>query len=214
MMSQTPGDTSPEQPGEFSPPAPDSWSQPTPDSWAPLSAPGATYPAAAQPPSGQIPPTTYASDPYASGRFAPGQDQPGQYQPGPFTPAQYPPGQYPPGQYPPGQYPPGQYPPGPYGYPQQFFAPVAPRNNPFAVTALVLGLTQILLLLTVFGNILCAIPAIVFGSIALRQIGERGERGRGMAIAGLVLGIGGVLIFLLILVGAIAAGIYGGAGPS
>ncbi len=130
-------------------------------------------------------------------------DQP-QPQPGPSQAGQYPPGQYPPRQYPtsPGQYPPspGQYPPGPVGYPPQFYAPVMPRNNPFAITALVCGIVQFLLGLLVVGNILGAIPAIVFGSIALKQIKLRGERGRGLAIAGLVLGILGVLYFALIII--------------
>ena len=99
-----------------------------------------------------------------------------------------------------GQYPPGQYPPGPFGYPPQFYAPVMPRNNPFAITALVCGIVQFLLGLLVVGNILGAIPAIVFGSIALKQIKLRGERGRGLAIAGLVLGILGVLYFALIII--------------
>jgi hypothetical protein len=84
-----------------------------------------------------------------------------------------------------------------------------PRNNPFAITALVCGLVQFVLGLAVVGNIVAAIPAIVFGAIALKQIRLRGERGRGMAIAGLVLGILGVLYFaliiLLIVVGANAS---------
>ena len=120
-------------------------------------------------------------------------------QPGPSQAGQYPPSpvQYPPGQYPPSQ---GQYPPGPVGYPPQFYAPVMARNNPFAITALVCGIVQFLLGLLVVGNILGAIPAIVFGSIALKQIKVRGERGRGLAIAGLVLGILGVLYFTLVII--------------
>jgi uncharacterized protein DUF4190 len=74
------------------------------------------------------------------------------------------------------------------------------RNNPFAITALVCGIVQFVLGLAVVGNIVAAIPAIVFGSIALKQIRLRGERGRGMAIAGLVLGILGVLYFALIII--------------
>jgi len=54
--------------------------------------------------------------------------------------------------------------------------------------------------LLLVGNILLAIPAIVCGSVALKQIRLRGERGHGMAVAGLVLGILGVVYFLLILV--------------
>jgi Domain of unknown function (DUF4190) len=106
-------------------------------------------------------------------------------------------GQYPPS---PSQYPPAQFPPGPSGYAPQFYAPVMARNNPFAITALVCGIVQFPLGLFVIGNILGAIPAIVFGSIALKQIKIRGERGRGLAIAGLVLGILGVLYFALIII--------------
>jgi Domain of unknown function (DUF4190) len=121
----------------------------------------------------------------------PNQPQPGQYPP---PPGQYPP---PPGQYPP---PPCKYPPGPFGYPPQFYAPTMARNNPFAIAALVCGIVQFVLGLFVVGNILAAIPAILFGSIALKQIKVRGERGRGLAIAGLVLGILGVLYFALIII--------------
>jgi hypothetical protein len=44
-----------------------------------------------------------------------------------------------------------------------------------------------------------SILAVVFGHIALSQIHQRGQRGRGMAIAGLVLGYIG-LFFLAILI--------------
>jgi hypothetical protein len=64
-----------------------------------------------------------------------------------------------------------------------------PRNNPFAITALVFGIVQFALGLAVVANIVAAIPAIVFGAVALKQIRTRGERGRGLAIAGLVLGV-------------------------
>lgn len=64
------------------------------------------------------------------------------------------------------------------GYPQGF-APgyqMPQRTNGFAVAALILGLLT--------GTVL----AVVFGHIALSQIKRTGERGRGMAIVGLVLG--------------------------
>jgi len=99
-----------------------------------------------------------------------------------------------PGGYP--GYPPGQF----AGYQPPYFGPAA-RNNPFAITALVCGIAQFLLGLLVFGNILLAIPAIVFGAISLKQIRLRGERGRGMAMAGLILGILGVVYFALVVLG-------------
>jgi Domain of unknown function (DUF4190) len=97
---------------------------------------------------------------------------------------------------------PGSYPPGPgqfRGYQPPYFGP-APRNNPFAITALICGIGQFVLGLLVFGNIVLAIPAIVFGALSLKQIRLRGERGRGMAIAGLVLGILGVIYFALVVI--------------
>jgi hypothetical protein len=56
-------------------------------------------------------------------------------------------------------------------------APVNGKMNPLAVAGLVFGLTGCLSLL-----------GIVFGITALRQIGQDGGRGRGLAIAGIVLG--------------------------
>ncbi|QOV35857.1 septum formation family protein [Streptomyces ferrugineus] len=109
---------------------------------------------------------------------------PGPHQPqGPFTPGQYaPPPPYP---YPP--YPP--YPP--YGHP----APV----NGVAIGALVLGL-------------LCFVPAIglVLGLIALAQIKKRGERGKGMAIAGSLLSSVGLALWTLALTTGAAADFWDG----
>jgi len=57
------------------------------------------------------------------------------------------------------------------------------RTNGFAVTALVLGLTG-------FCTIVTGILAVIFGNIALGKIARSHglEKGRGMAIAGIVLG--------------------------
>ena len=187
----------------------DPWSQPAdfgePGSAAPPRWPGQQDQATGQQasqngfplsPSGS---STTSADPWAApaGGYPPaaGQYQPpaGQYQP--------PPGQYQP---PAGQYqpPPGQYqsPAGPYGYQQAPYYPAAAaaRNNPVAIAALVCGIAQFFLGLLVVGNILLAIPAVICGAIGLRQVDQRGERGRGMAIAGLVLGILGVAYFLIV----------------
>jgi hypothetical protein len=198
----------PAGPGGYASTAPDSWST----TWAnPASPTGATAPD--QPGS---------SD--GTGQQLPSPDgfsPPGAY---PWTtPAggsQPPAGQYPPaaGQYgyqpTAGQYPQasGQYPQaaGRYG-PQQWPAfPAAPRNNRVAIAALVCGIGQFALGLLVVGNILLAVPAIICGAIGLKQINRRGEGGRGIAIAGLVLGILGVVYFVIIaLVLIIFASIHG-----
>jgi len=57
------------------------------------------------------------------------------------------------------------------------------RTNGFAVTALVLGLTA-------FCTMVTGILAVIFGNLALGRIArsQGREKGRGMAIAGIVLG--------------------------
>src|SRR5512133_3008421 len=68
--------------------------------------------------------------------------------------------------------------PGGYGYQS------TPKTNGLAIASLVLGIAQIFLC------IIGAILALVFGYIARRQIDESGgtQGGRGMAIAGIILG--------------------------
>lgn len=100
-------------------------------------------------------------------------------------------------------------------YPQPAYQPpygAAPQQtNPLAITALVCGLVSpaswIFAWIPVIGAILTivaplsAILAIVFGHIALSQINKRGGAGRGMALAGLIIGyilLGiSILIFLV-----------------
>jgi Domain of unknown function (DUF4190) len=100
---------------------------------------------------------------------------------------------------------PPQYGQGPqYGqYPQygggggQYGAPT--RTNPLAIAALCCGIGQILL------GLIAGIPGIILGFIALNQIKTKGEGGRGMAIAGIVLGFIGVALFLILIIAVIAA---------
>lgn len=86
--------------------------------------------------------------------------------------------------------------PSPYGggYPQQPVYVVQGRTNGLAVASLVLGL----LWLWWLGSVL----ALVFGYIGKNQIDRSGghESGRGMAIAGIVLGWIGIATLTLILV--------------
>jgi hypothetical protein len=105
-----------------------------------------------------------------------------------YTPS---PGQPPPYYGPPGHpYPPYQGSYGPH--------PVAPTNG-MAITALVCGVASFVVGITF-------IPAIVSGHIAQRQIRQTGERGGGLALAGLILGyVGGTLFFGLVLAVAVIA---------
>jgi hypothetical protein len=71
----------------------------------------------------------------------------------------------------------------------------ATRTNGLAVASLVLGIVGILLEL--FGVI--PILAITFGVVARRQIAQGRGTGRGMATAGIVLGVIGLVVLLVIL---------------
>jgi hypothetical protein len=74
----------------------------------------------------------------------------------------------------------------PPGYGAPYMAPMPyPRTNGFAITSLICGILGLRA-----GGVLAAIPAIAFGHIALAQINRLDgvEQGRGMAIAGLVMG--------------------------
>ena len=79
------------------------------------------------------------------------------------------------------------------------------RTNGLAIASLACGLAQF-----AFGP-LATIPAIVLGHMARSQIRRTGEQGAGLALAGLVLGWGAVILgVILIAVGlAIAAGMHG-----
>lgn len=82
------------------------------------------------------------------------------------------------------------YPPAPYGQHPGAYPPSAPGTNGFAIAALV------------FGIIGGCFLGIIFGIVALVQIGRSGQKGRGMAIAGLVLsGLWIVLLGIAVAVG-------------
>jgi Domain of unknown function (DUF4190)/Protein of unknown function (DUF2510) len=70
-------------------------------------------------------------------------------------------------------------------------------TNGMAIASLVLGL--------LWGYGLLSILAIIFGAIGMKQTGERNQSGRGLAIAGLVLGIVGAVIALVVIIAAASA---------
>ncbi|HEY7260802.1 MAG TPA: DUF1707 and DUF4190 domain-containing protein [Trebonia sp.] len=80
--------------------------------------------------------------------------------------------------------------------------PSVARTNGYAIASFACGLGQFV------AGPLATIPAIVFGHMARNQIRRTGEQGAGLALAGLVLGWGAVILaVILIAVGlAVAAG--------
>lgn len=84
-------------------------------------------------------------------------------------------------------------------------APVQPQpqGTPgIAVAAFVCGLIGLFSSWLVFGVIL-SVLGIIFGVIGKRQADERGGQGSGLALAGLIMGVIGVVILIaLIIIGA------------
>jgi hypothetical protein len=85
----------------------------------------------------------------------------------------------------------------PYTYGQPY---AAPRRNGLGIAAMVLGIVAVVIpcfwVLQVPG-----VLAVIFGAISLSQFKRSPERytGRGMAIAGLVLGLVSIVILVLVL---------------
>ncbi|MRH86329.1 DUF4190 domain-containing protein [Nocardia sp. SYP-A9097] len=115
--------------------------------------------------------------------------------------------QYPPpgnfGEYPPPP-PPGGYPP-PGGQPPQQYWQESPKGKGLAVTALVLGIIAVVtfwtVILTVVG-VFFGLLAAIFGLIAMMKARRGTSGGFGMAVAGLILGllglIGGIVVGILV----------------
>ena len=79
--------------------------------------------------------------------------------------------------------------------------PVAGTNG-LAIASLACGLVQL-----VFGPV-TAIPAVVFGHVALHRIKRTGEQGAGLALAGLILGW--TTVILIVVVGLVmSVGMHG-----
>ena len=112
------------------------------------------------------------------------------------------------GQYAQPQY--GQYAPSgqqaPYGQPPQGGQP-----NPYGQQPAMYGAgsqTNVMAIVALVSSFFVALAGIICGAIALKQIARTGEKGRGMALAGLWIGIGSIVLsivlVILIVVGAIA----------
>ncbi|NUP52481.1 MAG: DUF4190 domain-containing protein [Catenulispora sp.] len=147
---------------------------------------------ASQPDPGQ----TFQGQQYP-GQPYPGQPYPGQPYPGQPYPAPPYPGQPYPAQSWPGY---GQGPAGPYGYaPYGYGVPHAPAGtNGMAVAALVLGICGFFFITPIVG--------LVLGLVALSAVRRSGQKGKGLAISGIVLSSLWIALFAgLITVAAVTA---------
>ncbi|WP_373558000.1 DUF4190 domain-containing protein [Paenibacillus sp. XY044] len=84
--------------------------------------------------------------------------------------------------------------------PYQNFQPqppmMQPKTNGKAITSMVLGILSVMILYIGF---ILGILAIIFAALSFKELKRGYEQGKGMAIAGLVCGIIGVLLWGLIL---------------
>lgn len=125
-----------------------------------------------------------ANPPPGRDDWKPPWDPPADYPPGYGQPPVYGGPPYPPPGYGPPSYPGGYYPAPDY--------PVRARTNSLAIASLVASFTGFLC--CVIGSIV----AIVLGVIALNQIKQTRQDGYGMAVAGIVIGVGTLVVFLII----------------
>jgi hypothetical protein len=154
---------------------------PPPGSFPPPPPPGSFPP---PPPPGSFPPPV-----------PPGGPQPGAFPAPPYGPGGPAPGPY--GGQPPYPPPPPFAAP-PYGPSPYYQQPYYNQGyNGLAIASMVLGI----LWLYWVGSIL----AVIFGHVALHQISRDGKQGRGMAIAGLVLGYIGLAALVVVIIVAIVA---------
>lgn len=140
---------------------------------------------------GQAPSPHTPLDPFPNAQAPtpePPEPPPPAYQPVPYPQQAYPPQGYPQQGYPQQGYPqqPGQ--PIPYG---QYGTPKLRMGK--AITSLILGLSSIFLCLCWFITIPTSVVAIILGVLAQRDVKRGTGGGNGMAIAGMVLGIVGVI---------------------
>ncbi|WP_142281440.1 DUF4190 domain-containing protein, partial [Mycobacterium palustre] len=107
-----------------------------------------------------------------------------------YGPPPYSPGPPQPG---PPQYGPPPYPPGSGYYPApDYYGATQSRTNALAIASLISSFAGFVC--CVIGSVL----AIVLGAIALNQIKQTHQDGYGLAVTGIVIGIGTLVVFLVI----------------
>jgi len=119
-------------------------------------------------------------------------DAPPPYAQYPYQPGQYQPGQYQPGQYQPGPYPGGYPPPPPHVYPGYSPATATPRNG-LGIAALVVGILAVVSSLSVAGGILLGVVAVILGFAGRGRVKKGEANNGGVALAGIILGLLGIV---------------------
>jgi hypothetical protein len=141
------------------------------------------------PESSGSPDNTSAAPPY------PPQQYPGQQPPQPpqqqqqMYPYPYPPAQY--GGYPPPGYPPA--PPQPYA---GYGPPAAAPRNGLGVAALVVAILGLVSSFSVAGGVILGIVAVVLGFVGRARVKKGEANNGGIALAGIILGVLGIVIGL------------------
>ncbi|MER7333532.1 MULTISPECIES: DUF4190 domain-containing protein [unclassified Micromonospora] len=102
-------------------------------------------------------------------------------------------------------------PPPPYGYPATVVVQVSPTSG-VAVASMVLGILGVLGGWCLFG--LPCLLAVILGHVGLHETRNNAKSGRGMAVAGLVLGYVFVAPMVLLTVMVFFGGLIGAATPS
>jgi hypothetical protein len=74
-----------------------------------------------------------------------------------------------------------------------------PLGAGMAITALVLGILAVLLCWTVIGGLLFGLLAVVLGAVASSRAKRRVAAGRGLAIAGILLGLLGLVLSVAVI---------------
>lgn len=84
--------------------------------------------------------------------------------------------------------------------------PVRPPGNGQAVAALVLGITSIVFCWWGLLTLAQVVLAIIFGGVGLAKANRHGASGKGLALAGMVLGAVGFALYFIIGLASFGAG--------
>jgi uncharacterized membrane protein HdeD (DUF308 family) len=85
------------------------------------------------------------------------------------------------------------------------------KKNTMAITSIILGGIAVLsiALLGAVGAAVIGVAAMVVGFIALKQVKERGEKGKGLATIGIILGFLPLFVLVLLMIlGPVIAGVF------